>query len=230
KILQALAQLDYSNPNVSLLVASQPIDQLAKLTHFYHCTLDRLPESFVEGLLEKHAVPNTRVEKVSLAHVIHEKSNGNALYCKYLIDYAVTNKTHTSFEWINTLPPYDFNLTSYYQYLYEQIQGDTRVPYALCGADFSITVTELQEITHIGSSVSKQLTLLKPILRYTPANGYSIYHESFKRFIIDTINNQGASIDHLIYRPLIEWLETHSFFESTKAYGHLLKLYYEVNA
>lgn len=230
KILQALAQLDCSNPNISLLVVSQPIEQLSVLTPFYHCTLAQLPESFVEELLEKQAVPNTEVEEVSLAQVIHEKSNGNALYCKYLVDHAVINNTLTSFEWITALPPYDFNLTAYYQYLYEQIQGDTRVPYALCGADFSVTEIELQEITHLGSLVSTQLTLLKPILRYTPAVGYSIYHESFKRFVIDTINIQGASIDHLIYRPLIAWLDTHSFFESTKAYGHLLKLYYEVDA
>ena len=230
KIVQALAQLDYSNPNVSILIVSQPIKQLDELTPFYHCTLAQLPESFVEGLLEKHAVPNIEVEEVSLAQVIHKKSNGNALYCKYLIDHAVSNKAHTSFKWITDLPAYEFNLTSYYQYLYEQIQGDTRVPYALCGADFSLSEVDLDEITHLGSLVSIQLTLLRPILKYTPAIGYSVYHESFKRFVIDTINTQGASIKHLIYHPLITWLETHSFFESTKAYGHLLKLYYEVDA
>ena len=76
KILQALAQLDTSNPNVSLLIVSQPIDKLTELTPFYHCTLAQLPESFVEELLEKHAVPNTEVEEVSLAHVIHEKVTG----------------------------------------------------------------------------------------------------------------------------------------------------------
>lgn len=230
KILEALGQIDYSNHNVSVLVVSQPIEQLAELTPFYHCTLSKLPESFIEELLEKHAVPNTEIESVPLARVIHEKSNGNALYCKYLVDHAVTNKTHTSFEWVADLPAYEFNLTGYYQYLYEQIQGDTRVPYALCGADFSVSETELEKITHLGSSVFTQLTLLKPILRHIPATGYSIYHESFKRFVIDKINAQGASTDHLIYHPLIEWLETQSFFESTKAYGHLLKLYYETDA
>lgn len=229
KIIQALAQLDYSNPNISLLVVSQPIEQLATLTSFYLCTLAPLPESFVEELLEKQALPNAEVENTSLAQMIHKKSNGNALYCKYLIDHAVTNKTQTSFEWIASLPPYDFNLTGYYQYLYEQIQGDTGVPHALCGADFSVTETELQEITHLGNLVSRQLIPLKPILRYTPALGYSIYHESFKRFVIDEIEAQGASITDLIYRPLIVWLQTHSFFESIKAYGHLLKLYYEVD-
>lgn len=230
KILQALSQLDNSNGNVSLLVVSQPIDQLTELTPFFHCTLAQLTESFVEGLLEKHAVPNIEVEEVSLAQMIHKKSTGNALYCKYLIDHAVTNKANTSFKWIAALPPYEFNLTGYYQYLYEQIQSDTSVPYALCGADFSMTETELKEITHQGSIVSKQLTDLKPILSFTPAVGYSIYHESFKRFVVDTINAQGATIAPLIYRPLIEWLETFALYESTKAYAHLLKLYYEVNA
>ncbi|GAH20979.1 unnamed protein product, partial [marine sediment metagenome] len=42
KILHALARLDYSNPNISLLVVSQPIDKLAELTPFYHCTLVQL--------------------------------------------------------------------------------------------------------------------------------------------------------------------------------------------
>lgn len=230
KIIQALAQLDCSNPNICLLVVSQPIEQLAALTSFYPCTLAQLPESFVEELLEKQALPNTEVEDISLAQLIHKKSNGNALYCKYLIDHAVTNKAQTSFKWIAAIPPYDFNLTGYYQYLYEQIQGDASVPHALCGADFSVTETELQEITHLGNLVPTQLTPLKPILRYIPALGYSIYHESFKRFVIDAIKAQGASIPHLVYHPLIVWLETHSFFESIKAYGHLLKLYYEIDA
>ncbi|EKD26246.1 MAG: hypothetical protein ACD_79C01299G0001 [uncultured bacterium] len=229
KILEALAKLDYSNHNVSLLIVSQPIDKLTELTPFHHCTLAPLTESFVEDLLEKHRVSNVKIEEISLACMIHEKSNGNALYCKYLIDHAVINKIHTSFDWFKNLPPYEFNLKGYYQYLYEQIQGDTRVPYALCGADFSLSVIELQEITHLGKMVLAQLTLLQPILNYTPALGYSIYHESFKRFVIDFINDQGASINDLIYQPLIIWLEKYSFFKSIKAYGHLLKLYYEVD-
>ena len=74
KILQALSQLDLSNPNVSILIVSQPIEQLRRTHTFYPCTLAKLPESFVDELLEKHAVSNIEVEEVSLAHVIHEKS------------------------------------------------------------------------------------------------------------------------------------------------------------
>ncbi len=230
RIIQALSELDYSNPNVSLLIVSQPIDQLEELTTFYRCELAQLPESFVEDLLERHAIPNVEIEEVFLAQMILNKSNGNALYCKYLIDYALSNKTQTSFDWIDNLPLYDFNLESYYQYLYEQIQGDALVPQALCGADFSLTEIELQEITYLGDMVSTQLVPLKPILKYVSSLGYSIYHESFKRFVIEMIKAQGAEVNYLVYAPLIRWLETHSFFESTKAFGHLLKLYYEVDA
>ncbi len=159
QILQALAKLDLSNPNVSLLIVSQPIEQLAELTPFYQCTLPKLSERFVEELLEKQAIQNTVVEEISLARVIHEKSNGNALYCKYLIDHAATNKTHTSFEWIADLPAYGFNLTDYYQYLYDQIQGDTRVPYALCGADFSVTETELEADVPVTQSCQISLNI-----------------------------------------------------------------------
>jgi len=229
-ILEALAQLDCSNPNVSLLVVSQPIEQLEELTSFNICPLGHLPEEFVKSLLEKHALQNYEVNGVSLSQKIHRKSEGNALYIKYLIDHALKNKAHSSFEWITSLPPYDFNLTGYYQYLYNQIQEDTAVPYVLCGADFSLTEDELREITHRGDIVTTQLDQLKPILNYKSAYGYSIYHESFKRFIVDKIKDKGASIEYLVYRPLIEWLETHSFFKSTKAYGHLLKLYFEVDS
>lgn len=230
KIIQALANLDCSNPYVYLLIISQPLDQLAALKTFYQCNLAQIPESFVQKLLEKHALPNNEIDGNTLAQIVHEKSKGNALYCKYLIDHALINKTQSSFKWIDNLPPYDFNLTGYYQYLYEMIQGDARVPHALCGVDFSVTEKELQEITYLGSLVTTQLNSLRPILRYTPALGYSIYHESFKRFVIATIEIQGASINHLVYCPLIVWLEKQSFFESIKAYGHLLKLYYEVDA
>jgi len=229
KIIEALAKLDCSNPNIYLLIVSQPIDQLEALEKFYHCTLASLPERFVQELLEKHAIINIEVEDVSLSQMIHQKSNGNALYCKYLIDNAVTNKTLNSFEWIDSLPPYDYNLSGYYEYLYEQIDAAARVPIALCGADFSLTEKELKEITHLGNLVSNQLDLLKPILRYTLALGYSIYHESFKRFVIEKINSLGASINDLVYYPIITWLEKHTFFESIKAYGHLLKLYFEVD-
>src|SRR5699024_1919389 len=130
---------------------------------------------------------NYEVEGVSLSQKIRQKSKGNALYIKYIIDHAVENKTHSSFEWIASLPPHDFNLTGSYEYLYEQFQEDAGVPTGSCGADFSLTERELREVTHRGDIAATQLEHLNPILNYNTAHGYSIDHEIFNRFIIDRI-------------------------------------------
>lgn len=228
KILQALSRIELKNTNVSLLILSQPIEQLKQYIPYHNCILSKLPESFIEKLIERNALQNFELNGNSLAKVIYKKCNGNALYGKYLIDNAVLNKIHTSFRWIEDLPQYDYNLSSYYYYVLKQIEGDTRVSYALCGADFSLTEAELIEITHLGANVSKQLKHLRPILKHNPRIGYSIYHESFKRFIIDKISEMSGSINELIYIPLIAWLKTLPFYQSIKSYGHLLKLYFEI--
>ena len=226
-IIQALSKLELSNPNVSLLIVSQPISKLDDLPEkFYRSTLSQVSEDFIKDLLVKNTVANKDYDEKSLSEIIHEKSNGNALYCKYLIDHFKANTNEVS---ILKLPEYDYNLKRYYNYLYEQTQGHSAVPYALCGADFSLTEPELKEITHYGNMVSVQIQKLRPLLKFNNATGYSIYHESFKRFIIESIKEQNARVDILVYSPIISWLESLNFFDSSKAYGHLLKLYFEID-
>ncbi len=231
KILEALSKLYLANPCVSILVVSQPIDQLdILLSSYHHASLIPLDKEFVQQLMAKNSVPNIQIEATSLTDAILTKCNGNALYCKYLIDHAVTRKSLDSISWIEELPPYNFNLADYYEYLYRQISGERSVAYALCGASFSLTNDELREITQLGALVEDQINILRPILRVNSVTGSAIYHESFKRFSIDKLRDTGASIERWIYRPLIEWLESLPFFESTKAFGHLLKFYFEVAA
>src|SRR5690606_2310185 len=122
----------------------------------------------------KNSVPNRNFDEKPISEVVYKKSNGNALYCKYLIDHIKVNTTSVS---ITELPEYDFNLTGYYNYLYEQVQAYSSVPYALCGVDFSLTDQELREITHYGDLVSVHVQQLSPLLKFNSATGYSIYHE-----------------------------------------------------
>ncbi|MCE7064895.1 ATP-binding protein [Dyadobacter sp. CY326] len=229
-ILQAIGQLDITNPKISVLVISQPISQLSQLATFHVFALPQVTLDFAAGLMKRNGIRNTQHNNRSLAETIHTKSDGNALYCKYLIDHIGSSKTRLPLNLIDSLPAYDYNLKGYYGYLYEQILGDTGIPYALCGADFSLTENELREITHLGELSNKQLEILLPVVRYKPSIGYSIYHESFKRFVIDLIISYGASIEHLVYKPLINWLKNQPFFESQKAYSHLLKLCFEIGA
>src|SRR5690606_31721367 len=106
-ILKALSKLNLSNPNVSLLVVSQPIHELEDLSEQFHrCTLSQVSEGFVENLLEKNSVPNRNFDEKPISEVVYKKSNGNALYCKYLIDHIKVNTTSVS---ITELPEYDFN-------------------------------------------------------------------------------------------------------------------------
>lgn len=228
-IITALGLLDLSNPNVALLVVSQPIKNLSELTSMHHCILTPIREEFVEQLLEKNNINNIEIDEIKLSNKIYEKSNGNGLYCKYLIDHASINSNRNSFEWMVNLPAYDFNLKGYYEYLYEQIKLNMVIPYAFCGADFSLSINDLKEITGLGNFVSRQLEVLSPILRLKPKFGYSIYHESYKRFVIEYIKKEEISIDRWVYEPLIRWLERFPFYESTKSYGHLLKLYFEID-
>ena len=63
------------------------------------------------------------------------------------------------------------------------MDGDISVVAALSGVDFSLLKEELQLITGNGILVDKHLSLLLPILKYSAVYGYSIYHESFKRYL-----------------------------------------------
>ncbi|MGH1433796.1 MAG: ATP-binding protein [Lewinella sp.] len=228
-ILKALAILDLTNKNVQLLVVSQPIQELESLSDFVSVELPRISKAFVQALLTKHAISDVQHEETSLSHLIHEKSQGNALYTKYLVDEAIKHQGKNTLQWLFSLPEYTYNLEAYYNYLYAQIEEGKSVPYALCGAAFFLSSQDLKEITGWGDIVNDQIAMLRPVLRYAaPYGGYMIYHESFKRFIVEKLKEQGADTEKIMYSPLIQWLETKDFFESKKAYAHLLKLYFEV--
>jgi hypothetical protein len=229
-IIEALSLLDLSNPNVNLLVISQPIPKLSVLKNSTTLELLKVTQEFIERLLDNHKVENIQYEATTLAQAITRKSEGNALYAKYLVEESSPYTHVEDLSWLDTLPQYSFNLTEYYQYLYSQIQEVYTVPYALCGTAFSLSILELTQITHQGESVVQaQVWRLLPVLKYYPVNdGYMIYHESFKRFVVEKIINSGSSVKHLVYLPIIYWLEQKDFFTSLKAYTHLLKLYYEV--
>jgi hypothetical protein len=229
KILEALATINFENPNVSVLVLSQPIEELDILKEFKRHTLEPLNEEFVRNLLQKHSIRNIVVGSAELSSKISLLSKGNALYCKYLVEHARANEKETSFRWLDVLPPYDFNLSGYYQYLFEQAEDSISFSAVLCGADFFLTERELRDITHQGDYVDRQLRVLKPVLRFQHGAGYLVYHESFKRYVVDRIFSQNASVAELVYRPLANWLGGKDFFSYPKAYANLLRLWFELD-
>ena len=226
-ILEIINKISSTNPNVSILVLSQPIDQLSLLTTFDKIELVPIDESFVIQSLQKQKIKNVRISETSLSRLVLQKSNGNALYCKYIID-SIAKKIEDSERILNDFPAYDNNLKNYYTYLVSTLRENDDVCYILCGADYSFSKKELEDITGNGEFVTEILSSLSPVLRFSQNFGYSIYHESFKRFLINHLKSKGLNINKKVYKPLIEWYKEKNFFEDNKAYSHLLKLYFEV--
>jgi hypothetical protein len=227
-VISVIQTLDLSNPNLYMLLISQPLEDLKLLQGFCHIDLPPISLDFVKTYMRKINLHDYESNGAYLSHEIYEKSNGNALYCKYLLDHAFSIKGNESFDWLETLPAYDFNLKSYYHYLYEKLDGDISVVAALCGVDFSLSEEELGIITGLGSLVETHLSLLLPILRYTSSYGFAVYHESFKRYIFNLFEQNKVDIKKKVYYPLIVWLESYDFFDNRKTYASLLKFYYEI--
>lgn len=227
RILEIINQISSINPNISILVLSQPIKQLSILSSFEKIELLPIDETYVIQSLQKHKIKNIRISEISLSRLVLQKSNGNALYCKYIIESISKNLKEVE-TILNNFPVYDNNLESYYSYLLSALRENDDVCFTLCGVDYSLSKQELKDITGNGEFVTETLSSLSPVLRFSQNFGYSIYHESFKRFLINNLQSKGLDINKKIYKPLIEWYREKKFFEDNKAYSHLLKLYFEV--
>ena len=226
-VVTAIKQMHFKNSNVQLLIISQPLDEFQSLENFCKIEIPPISKKYVRAYLAKAQIEDKELDGVLLSNQIHEKSQGNALYCKYLVEYAKEYTMSQDFSWLETLPSYDPNLRSYYKYIYERLGGNIDVPAALCGVDFSLNKDELKKITCIGKCVDEELEILRPILKYNSAYGYSICHESFKRYLFQLLQENEIDIRNKVYKPLINWLENEGFYKNRKAYACLLKLYYE---
>lgn len=227
-VISAMNQLDFNNTNVKLLIISQPISEFSSLTNFLNVEIPPISVGFVRTYLKNANLDDREYKRTQLSTLIHEKSQGNALYCKYLVEHAIANVSSEDLSWLEKLPCYDSNLQSYYDYIYEKLDRNIDVPAALCGVDCSLNKDELNEITGAGKYIDEQLEILSPILRCKSAYGYSIYHESFKKYLFDLFEKNHVNVRKKVYDPLIEWLEKKNFYQYPKAYICLLKLYHKV--
>lgn len=227
-IIEAITKLQVSD-KVKVVVVSQPIEALDMLTNYHRIGIPKWSRSEVQAYFSKNEIGDVEIEDgITLLEVLLAKSDGNPLYLSYLTKEV---KTLTSFtiKAINDLPPYSYNLQDYYKYLITKLDVDSIVPQVLSGTSFSLTRGELKEITGQGKRVDKALATLSPVLRENCAyGGFMIYHESFRRFIIEGLKEDEVDINKAIFNPLIEWLEEKGFFDFQKAYRYYLSLLYNV--
>lgn len=226
-IIENIAKLAPSQ-FVRIIVTSQNIEKLNLIKNFEIINLPEWQESDIIKLLQKKKIINRNFKKeTKLSKFLLEKSAGNPLYLKYLLDEIIFDKK-LIFSELNSLPDYSFNLKEYYEYLLTKLNTREDVPQILSGVGFSLSKTDLEEITFAGEFVSESLRILAPVLTINISrNGYRIYHESFRRFILDHLESRSISIERKIFKPIQEWFAGKDFYKHQKCYRYYLQFLYE---
>ena len=165
-----------------------------------------------------------------LVKELAERADGNPLYATYLYNELKNNLNAQAaldpVSLIKNQPILQGNIANYYEHLLKTSDATGGTVANLLGAiDFGVTEQELKEIlSDIAYQIPKALAHLKPVLREVSAQGgIQIYHESFRRFILDRLLQQKFSFSDIV-NPIITWLESRGFWEDAKAYRFLLPL------
>ncbi|WP_459212759.1 AAA family ATPase [Aquimarina rhabdastrellae] len=226
-IIDAINNLNVSD-NIKILLVSQPIHELNTLNGYETLNIPKWTDTETLDYFAKNQISDIELQDEKKLHeLLTIKSNGNPLYLNYLVEEIKTIQVLTT-QKINLLPAYNYNLKDYYQYLLDKLNLDKTVPQILSGANFSLTKLELREITHQGKNVDKALTALKPILNEKLTNGgVIIYHESFRRFILEKLEEDEIDINRAIFKPIIDWFKEKDFFNYTKAYRFYFQLLFD---
>lgn len=207
---------------IKIIIATQPLMKEKFEEKKYK--IEKLPlcdNLFIKRLIEKYdmEVSNEKIE------TILEKSNGNALYISYIINEMKNNLDEN---FLSKLPNYNHNLKSYYEYLMTKLNERDNIVYALCGVSFPLLRKELEEITGEGDLVDEGLNILSPILKENySTGGLIIYHESFRRYILDLLNTSKVNINKKIFCPIIEWFQEKDFFSYFKSHKYFFSVLYE---
>lgn len=211
--------------NVSIILGSQPVDEVQTLIDnhsFIRIDLPSWDDSDTKLLMEKFSVDDFKLEDLHLSALLTQKSQGNPLYLTYILR-SITNQSSISSATLDSLPPYDFNLESYYKYLSSQLEGNTTSGILAC-LEFAVTRIELKEIAPFTYVVDKDLKVLNPVIsENTARGGISLYHDSFRRFNIETLSSIADLSD--FYQFIIGWLEKQGFYNNAKSYRYLLNYY-----
>lgn len=231
EIIKVLSKLEFPG-NIRVILASQPIADVIKLTDDSYEIFNVLPWDIndVEKLLINNNLENINLDwHMKVSDLLMKKSNGNPLYLTYLInELKYYSPTMISIDLIESFPPYSNNLANYYDYIMSKIPESQKVPQILSGAPFYLTRKDLMEITHLGQYVGQSLDAIQSILKYNACNGgYTIYHESFRRYILELLEKKEVNVEIVIYNDLIEWLKNKGFYANRKSYLNLLVLLFE---
>lgn len=230
EIISELLEIDFPE-NCYVLISSQPIDVLEDFKDCRYCVFEIEPWGVgqAKSLMETFQIPDNMVEGSNDTYIstyLIKKSQGNALYLGYILRQL--QNSNVTKEIIDEIPDYDISLSKYYSYLYTKVRNNSTVN-ALCGADFYLDLDDLMEITGDGEFVEQDISVLHPLLiENMLSGGFSIYHESFRRFVLSLLKEKNVDLERNVYGLLADWLQEKSFFEFDKSFYYLPKLLYKI--
>ncbi|MGR5153191.1 ATP-binding protein [Photobacterium swingsii] len=221
RIIEYISQIDLPT-NVSIILGSQPTDEVEVLTDNFEFIKVHLPKWDIENtkeLMRRFECENIQINDQNLSILLHKKSEGSPLYLTYILktlnDYQSITK-----EIIDSLPKYDFNLKNYYEYLTKQIGNNTTSEILSC-LEFAVSKKELKEIIPMKHHFISDMKVLSPVISENSSRGgIKLYHDSFRRFNIEKLSSI-ADINE-IYEFIIKWLSNNGFYQNDKSYRYLL--------
>lgn len=227
RIINYISQIQI-NPNITIVLGSQLVTETQDLIDkngFIKIDLPSWEIEDIKKLMVKFNVNDIQLDHELLSTLLSCKSQGNPLYLTYILK-TIGSISHVSKEIIDNLPPYDFNLHSYYEHLSSQLESNTTSEILAC-LDFNVTRAELKEIIPIKHHFNKEINILSPVISENSSRGgIRLYHDSFRRFNIEKLKNIADLND--IYELIISWLLKQGFFTNAKSYRNLLSYLFKV--
>ncbi|MCI9072630.1 MAG: NACHT domain-containing protein [Lachnospiraceae bacterium] len=230
EIISELLEIHFPD-NCHVLISSQPIDELEGFKDKNYCVFEIEPWGIeqVKSLMATFRVIDDIIgddDILLISAYLLKKSQGNALYLSYILRQL--RNLDVNKELIDKIPDYDIGLSKYYSYLYTKVRNNRTVN-ALCGADFYLSLDDLKEITGDGEFVEHDISKLHPLLNEnTLSGGFSIYHESFRRFVLSLLKEKKVDLERNVYGILADWLQEKPFFEFDKSFYYLTELLYKI--
>ncbi|MHC4543181.1 MAG: ATP-binding protein [Planctomycetota bacterium] len=231
-IVEEIGCLDFPE-DVCVLFGSQPGEHLSLLSD--KCSIIELPawdQCEVSQLAARYKLPtvmksaNLEDLESDLETVIWERSEGNPLYatvlCKCVLSSITSGVAIDPIELVNGMP--QGNISAYYDYLFRASDNFAKIIAKLLAyVDFAISTEDLGKIyPSLRTEIPKAVTYLSPVLKdIAGQGGIRIYHESFRRFIIEHYQSQGEDPADVL-GAVIEWLSQKGFYDDSRAYRFLL--------
>ena len=197
KIISELLNIQFPN-NCYVIISSQMIEEINEFKNSNYSLFKIEPWEIkqVENFMGTFQISNNDTIDgygLKISEYLLKKSQGNPLYLNYILRQLRNLKIYKDL--IDKIPDYDLDLSKYYSYLINKI-NNSRSVYALCGANFYLSIDELKEITGDGEFVSQDVLTLYPLLVENELNGgISIYHESFRRYILSLLQENFRITD-----------------------------------